>query len=118
MSVADRLEPLYEAVIVTDCEKTTIDVFTVKVTLVAPAGTVTLAGTEATDGLLLESATCAPPAGAGAVNRTGPGGVLSPPPPLGRIRAGGGRGGGGHGGGGRGGARPPGGGGGGAGAAG
>ena len=46
MSVADRLEPLYEAVIVTDCEKTTIDVFTVKVTLVAPAGTVTLAGTE------------------------------------------------------------------------
>src|SRR3989442_8687061 len=82
MSVADRLEPLYEAVIVTDCEKTTIDVFTVKVTLVAPAGTVTLAGTEATDGLLLESATCAPPAGGRAVHATAPGGVLRPPLPA------------------------------------
>src|SRR3989442_10955129 len=79
MSVADRLEPLYEAVIVTDCEKTTIDVFTVKVTLVAPAGTVTLAGTEATDGLLLESATCAPPAGGGAGNGAARAGGLTPP---------------------------------------
>src|SRR3989442_10377451 len=87
MSVADRLEPLYEAVIVTDCEKTTIDVFTVKVTLVAPAGTVTLAGTEATDGLLLESATCAPPAGGGAFNPTVAVGVFRPPLTPVRVRA-------------------------------
>ncbi len=70
MSVADPLEPLYDAVIVTSCERTTTDVTTVNVTVVAPAGTVTLAGTEATDGLLLESATCAPPAGAGPLRVT------------------------------------------------
>src|SRR3989442_14270743 len=86
MSVADRLEPLYEAVIVTDCEKTTIDVFTVKVTLVAPAGTVTLAGTEATDGLLLESATCAPPAGGRARYPPRAGGVCRPPIPRRALR--------------------------------
>jgi hypothetical protein len=47
-------------------------VLTVKVVLVAPAGTVTLAGTVAAAVLLLESVTCAPPAGAGPFSVTVP----------------------------------------------
>src|SRR6267154_2794811 len=47
-------------------------VLTVKVALVAAAGTVTLEGTVAAAVLLLESATCAPPAGAGPLNVTVP----------------------------------------------
>src|SRR2546429_9416420 len=43
-------------------------VLTVKVALVAPAGTVTLEGTLAAAVLLLESVTCAPAAGAGPLN--------------------------------------------------
>lgn len=45
---------------------------TVNVALVAPATTVTLAGTRAAVVLLLESATCAPPDGAAPLNVTVP----------------------------------------------
>src|SRR5258705_294445 len=57
---------------VTVVEAETALVLTVNVALVAPATTVTLAGTRATVVLLLESATCAPPAGAGPLNVTAP----------------------------------------------
>ena len=50
----------------------TVLVLTVNVALVAPAATVTLEGTVAAAVLLLESATCAPPAGAAPLNVTVP----------------------------------------------
>ena len=53
-------------------EDVTLLVVTAKVALVAPAGTVTLAGTVATPVLLLERETAAPPLGAGALNVTSP----------------------------------------------
>src|SRR6267143_1127771 len=56
---------------VTAVDAATALVLTVKVALVAPAGTATLEGTLAAP-LLLESATCAPPAGAGPLNVTVP----------------------------------------------
>ncbi len=59
----------------------TIDVFTVKVALLLPAGTVTLEGTLAAP-LLLESITCAPPAGAGPLNVTVPVEDCRPPTTL------------------------------------
>src|SRR6266567_8466109 len=57
---------------VTAVDAVTTLVLTVKVALVAPAGTVTLKGTVAAVVLLLESVTCAPPAGAGPLSVTVP----------------------------------------------
>src|SRR5882757_8055291 len=56
---------------VTVVDEATVVVFTGNVAVVAPAGTVTLGGTLAAP-LLLESATCAPPVGAGPLNVTVP----------------------------------------------
>src|SRR6266576_2651649 len=56
---------------VTVVDEATALVLTTNVALVAPAPTVTLAGTLAAP-LLLESVTCAPPAGAGPLNVTVP----------------------------------------------
>jgi hypothetical protein len=50
--VAVRVVPLYVAEIVAEVEMRTKDVLTVKVALVAPAGTVTLDGTLAAPSLL------------------------------------------------------------------
>jgi hypothetical protein len=55
-----------------DVAVVTVVVFTVKVALVAPAGTVTLAATVPTAGLLLVRETRAPPLGAGALSMTVP----------------------------------------------
>lgn len=77
--VAVRVVPLYEADIVAEVVMRTIEVLTLKVALVAPAGTVTLAGTRAAP-LLLESVTSAPPAGAGPLSVTVP--VEDPRPPT------------------------------------
>ena len=79
--VADWVVPLYEAEIVAEADIRTGDVFTVKVALLLPAGTVTLDGTLA-DALLLESVTCAPPAGAGPVSVTVPVEDCTPPTTL------------------------------------
>ena len=57
---------------VTEVEVATAVVVTVKVAEVAPPGTITLAGTVATDVLLLERVTTAPPPGAGPLKVTVP----------------------------------------------
>src|SRR5438093_13201911 len=57
---------------VTTVEEPTGVVLTVKVALVLPAGTVTLAGTVAAPVLLLDKLTTAPPLGAGALSVTVP----------------------------------------------
>src|SRR3989441_4149002 len=69
--VAGRGTPLQEAAMVDEVDAATALVVTVNVTLVAPTGTVTLAGTVAAE-LLLDSVTCAPPAGAGPPRGTVP----------------------------------------------
>ena len=72
---------MYEAEMVAEVDMRTIDVFTVKVALLLPAGTVTLEGTLAA-ALLLESVTCAPPAGAGPLSVTVPVEDCTPPTTL------------------------------------
>jgi hypothetical protein len=64
--------PLYVPEIVTEVVVPTATVVTVNVALVAPAATVTFAGTAATDVLLLLSVTTAPPVGAALLNVTVP----------------------------------------------
>jgi hypothetical protein len=64
--------------IVADVDDDTVCVLTVNVRLVLPAGTVTLAGTVATDGLLLDSVTTLPPDGAAPVNVTVPCAAVPP----------------------------------------
>jgi hypothetical protein len=73
---------LYEAEIVAEVERRTTDVLTVKVALVAPAGTVTVEGTRAAAVLSLESVTCEPPGGAGPLNVTVPVEDCAPPVTL------------------------------------
>jgi hypothetical protein len=72
---------LYDAEIVADVDTTTIDVLIVKVALLLPAGTITLEGTPAAPPLL-ESVTCAPPAGAGPLSVTVPVDDCTPPTTL------------------------------------
>ena len=76
---------LYEAEIVADVATTTVDVLTVNVALVAPAGTVTAEGTLAAP-LSLARATCAPPAGAGLLSVTVPVEDCTPPTTLDGFR--------------------------------
>ena len=72
VSEAVLVTPAKVAEIVTVVDSLTALVLTVNVALVAPAATVTLEGTVATDVSLLESATCAPPDGAGPLSATVP----------------------------------------------
>jgi hypothetical protein len=72
VSVADRVTPPDVAEIVTTVADVTVFVVTTNPTVVAPAGTVTLANTLVTAVLLLDRVTTAPPAGAGALSVTVP----------------------------------------------
>ena len=76
--VAVRVVPLYVAEIWAEVEMRTMDVFTVNVALVAPAGMNTLDGTLAVP-LLLERMTVTPPAGTGALSVTLPVEDCTPP---------------------------------------
>ena len=83
VSTAPGLDPPKLAEIVELVETLTGNVVTVKVALLAPAATVTLAGTVAADVLLLVSDTIAPPLGAGPVSVTVPCEGLPPTTVLG-----------------------------------
>ena len=72
VSAADRVTPPDVAEIVTVCVDVTAVVDTVNPTVVAPAGTVTLAGTAAASALLLDRVTTTPPAGVEALSVTVP----------------------------------------------
>jgi hypothetical protein len=72
------VEPPKDAVMVTGVDAVTALVLTANVALLAPTGTVTLEGTLAAL-LLLESKTCAPPAGAGPLIVTVPVADCTPP---------------------------------------
>jgi hypothetical protein len=72
--------PAYDAEMVTGVDVVTALVLTVNVALLAPAATVTLAGTIAVDAPLLERETAAPPVGAGPLRVTVP--VEDWPPPV------------------------------------
>ena len=72
---------MYEAEIVDEVEMRTMDVLTVKDALAAPAGMNTVDGTLAAP-LLLESATVAPPDGAGPLRVTVPVEDCRPPTTL------------------------------------
>jgi hypothetical protein len=79
VSVAVLDVPPYVPVIVTGVLDATTLVAAANVALVAPAATVTLAGTVAVEVLLLDSVTCAPPVGAAADKVTVP---VEPFPPT------------------------------------
>ena len=72
VSSAVMLTPPRAADIPTCVEAVTVFVVTVKIAVLLPAETVTVAGTEAAAVLLLESVTTAPPAGAGTLSVTVP----------------------------------------------
>ena len=73
------LTPPYSAEIVTAVVLDTATVVTGNVAVILPPGTVTLAGTVATEGLLLDSVTTTPPLGAGPLSVTVP---VEPLPPT------------------------------------
>ena len=74
--------PAYDAEMVTGVDAVTALVLTVNVALLAPAATVTLAGTVAVDVLLLERETAAPPVSAGPLSVTVPVEDCTPPVTL------------------------------------
>jgi hypothetical protein len=72
VSTADAVKAAYVAEIVTDVEADAEFTEIVNVALAAPAGTITVAGTVATAGLLLERAITPPPSGAAVASITVP----------------------------------------------
>ena len=82
MSEAVLVTPAYDAEMVTGVDAVTALVLTVNVALLAPAATVTLAGTVAVDVLLLERETAAPPVSAGPLSVTVPVEDCTPPVTL------------------------------------